>query len=77
MSGIATRSATGFGMKFSLFNVVGNLLLYGGMVGNIKPNKGVIKSKEDLVVWSVNKVVRRETNVQLVARRNAKKQILS
>lgn len=63
--------------RISAFNIVGNVVLYSGAIGtfnNIQPRKGMIKSRSDLASWVFGKVLRRETNIQLVARRNAKKQ---
>ncbi len=64
--------------RFSLGNIVGNFVMYGGLIGgiaNVTPRKGLIKNRSDLAQWTVNKVIQRETNMQIVARRNARKQL--
>lgn len=48
-----------------------------GVVASLLPNKKIVRSKSDLLFWSMNRIVQRETNVQIVARRNVKKQIFS
>ena len=48
-----------------------------GVMVSMLPNKKIVRTRGDLMFWAVDKVVRRETNVQIVARRNVKKQLFS
>lgn len=66
--------------RVSISNIVGNLVLFGGLgsgLVNVLPKKKSMRSKSDLVWWAMDKAVRRETNLQLVARRKAKNQLFS
>lgn len=50
-----------------------------GVMTNLLPNRKTknVRNKVDLVYWFMDRAVKRETNVQIVARQNIKKQLLS
>ncbi len=58
-------------------NIAANLMFLSGTIGlvNAIPSKKskIWRSKEDVAMWVIIKVARRETNVPLVARKNVKK----
>ena len=66
--------------RLSFGNLIGNIIIYGGVTMGLQrvlPAKGRIKRRSDVVIWAVNRGVNRETNVELMAKKNIRKNLFS